>query len=455
MRAERAGFESMLLGRRSFMAGLASTLVAPALAQEHLDEVDVVIVGAGAAGLSAAKALQEARRSFIILEARDRVGGRVFTDEALGIPFDAGAFYIHWSERNPWAQIAKQLEVMTVDDRTLRGGFAVFDNGKPVPDEERGNRRRAFSRVSEILGNYDHQRDNSFADIARIQPPELASAVAAMSLMSLGEDPQRVSAADYDQLDSGTDLAVPSGYGKLVARYGEGLPIRLSTPVTSIDWSGEGVQVSTAASGTIKALAAIVTVPVGVLAKEAIYFAPALPVETTDAISGLSMGAMTKIALQVEGDRFGLSPFTQYFDDSSQHELINYEFWGFDRNIVLATFSGDYARGVVKMGEQATADHVVERLAKLLGSDLRSKIKGTRLAAWSEDPFALGSYSIARPGHASARDALFHPIGDRIWFAGEATAGPAAMTAGGASISGLSAAQAVAGKLAAGNVKRG
>ncbi len=444
----------MTLSRRSFVAGVATALALPALAQEHIDEVDVVIVGAGPAGIAAGKALQQARRSFVILEARERIGGRVFTDETLGVPFEAGAFYIHWAERNPWAAIASQLDVKTVDDRTLQGGFAVFDDGQPVSEAERSSRRGAYRRISDVLSAYDHERDDSFADLVRHQPPEIVMAAAGMALMSLGEDPERVSAADYDQLDSGTDLAVPSGYGKLVARYGDGLPVRLSNPVTAIDWSGEGVSVATATAGTVKARAVIVTVPLGVLAHEDIFFAPALPDDTLAAIAGLRMGAMTKLALRVEGDRLGLSPFTQYFDQSAGHELINFEFWTFDQNVILATFGGDYARGVAGMGEAGAVDHVTERLLKLTGSALRDKIKAGRLAGWSEDPFAHGSYSLALPGHAKARDALFRPVGDRIWFAGEATAGPAAMTAGGAAITGMAAAQTIAGKLAAGNVSR-
>jgi monoamine oxidase len=440
----------MALSRRSFLAALGASAAA---ASARAADLDVVIVGAGAAGLAAAHALRAARRNVLVMEARGRIGGRVFTDESLGPRFETGAFYIHWAERNPWTGIAKAQAVETVDDRTLGGSFAAFRNGERLSTDARRQHREAFGRINTVLGTYDHTTDQSFADLMKGQPPALSDVATAIALMSLGEDPQRVSAADYEQLDSGTDLVVPTGYGKLVERYGAGLPVSLSTPVTAIDWSGQGVVLSTA-NGTLAARAAIVTVPVGVLAREGIRFTPALPAETLAAIDGLGMGAMTKLALKVEGDRLGQAAFTQYFDDTSRHELINFELWPFEQDLIVATFGGDYARGVAKLGEAGAIDHVTERLLKLTGAELRPKIAGGRLAGWSEEPFSAGSYSLAKPGHLAAREALARPVGDRIWFAGEAVVGPSAMTAGGAVLAGQAAAQAIAGLLAAENVER-
>jgi monoamine oxidase len=127
----------MRISRRGFLAGAASIcLPGRALAAA---EVDVAIVGAGAAGLAAAKEIRKAGRSFVVLEARARIGGRAYTDDTLGAPFDAGAQYIHWAERNPWKRIAEELKVPLEDDGPS-GIPVVYANGVRMPDDERARR---------------------------------------------------------------------------------------------------------------------------------------------------------------------------------------------------------------------------------------------------------------------------------------------------------------------------
>src|SRR5918912_2038591 len=132
----------MRISRRALLGGI---LAVPALAgRAAAADVDVAIVGAGAAGLAAAKELRRAAKSFVVLEARSRIGGRAYTDATLGIPFDAGAQYIHWAERNPWKGIADELNVPLVEDKP-DGVPLVFANGARLPDDERARRRSAFS----------------------------------------------------------------------------------------------------------------------------------------------------------------------------------------------------------------------------------------------------------------------------------------------------------------------
>ncbi|CAA9318944.1 MAG: hypothetical protein AVDCRST_MAG90-905, partial [uncultured Microvirga sp.] len=181
--------------RRSLLAGAAAlAAVRPAAASD----VDVAIVGAGAAGLAAAKVFLRAGRSVAVLEARSRIGGRVFTDRSLGLPFEAGAQYIHWAERNPWKRIATEMQAELADEA---GGAPplVFRNGAPIPDEERLRRRGSFSLVWRLI-NADQGLDRSFAEAIGPAPVELSDAAAGITLFSLGEDPERVSVADYQQL---------------------------------------------------------------------------------------------------------------------------------------------------------------------------------------------------------------------------------------------------------------
>jgi monoamine oxidase len=434
----------MLDRRRLLMgSGALAASFAGASVPARADEPDVVVIGAGAAGIAAAKQLQAAGRSVVVLEARSRLGGRTFTDSSLGPSYDAGAMFIHWAERNPWTEIARELGVPTPNE-SWGGGFQLFQNGQPMAASDRARRRGAFGEIDRRLETMDLQgRDMSIAELLSDLGPELAPVATSGLLLSIGEESARISARDYQRLWSGEDYVVPSGYGNLVARYAAGLDIRLDQPVTGIDWSGAGVAVATAA-GTLKARACIVTVPVGVLKAGAIRFTPELPARTRDALAGIGMGALTKIALKVEGERFGIAPGTTYFEAGAAGRLISFELFPGDQDIVVGYCGGDYARELSQGGAAAAREHVVDLLAGMIGGDLRKAAGPVSFPAWWTDPFSLGSYSVCLPGHAAARDVLAEPVGDRLWFAGEATAGGGAMTAGGATLAGRTAAAAVA-----------
>jgi monoamine oxidase len=434
-----------MLDRRGWLMGsgaLAASLAGgpfPARAAES----DVIVIGAGAAGIAAAKQLQAAGRQAIVLEARGRLGGRTFTDSSLGPAYDAGAMFIHWAERNPWTEIARELGVATPNE-SWGGGFQLFQSGKPMPAGDRARRRGAFGEIDRRLETADLQsRDLSVAELLSDLGPDLAPVAASGLLLSIGEESARISARDYQRLWSGEDYVVPSGYGNLVARYGAGLDIRLNQPVTAIDWSGSRVAVTTA-SGTLRARACIVTVPVGVLKAGGIRFTPELPMRTRDALAGIGMGALTKIALKVEGDRFGIAPGTTYFEAGAAGRLISFELFPDDRDLVIGYCGGDFARDLSNAGPGAAREQVVDLLAAMIGSEFRKAAGPISFPAWWTDPFSHGSYSVCLPGHANARDILAEPIGGKLWLAGEATAGGGAMTAGGATLAGRTAAAAVA-----------
>lgn len=437
-----------MITRRAFNAGLvAAPAVLGSSARAALRaDFDVAIIGAGAAGLAAAHRARELGLKARVFEARGRVGGRIFTDNSLGAPFDAGAFYLHFAERNPWREVAQAKKFELIDDDRLWGGFNVFRNGVPIPAEERSRRRGAFGQLSAAVEKSEAGADLSFADAARRHAPELAEAAASLTLLSLGENPGRVSIRDYQRLDSGEDLVLPGGFGNLLTAYAEGLDIALNAPVHTVDLSGDGVRL-TLRGGEVVARSVIVTVSVGVLRAGRIRFLPELPNAHRAAIDGLGMGALTKVALRIEGNRFGLSPWTQFFDQGSADDLVNFEFWPFERDLVVAFLGGDYARDLARRGEAAAVGAVRDRLVAILGHDAARAIKAGTLAGWSADVFADGSYSIAKPGKANARAELEAAVADKLWFAGEANAGIASMTAGGAAIAGRRAVEEIGRKL--------
>jgi monoamine oxidase len=433
-----------MLDRRRWLMG--SGALAASLAGRPLPvraaEPDVIVIGAGAAGIAAAKQLQAAGRSAVVLEARGRLGGRTFTDSSLGPSYDAGAMFIHWAERNPWTEIARELSVPTPNE-SWGGGFQLFQSGKPMPAGDRARRRGAFGEIDRRLDNADlDARDLSVAEVLSDLGPDLAPVAASGMLLSIGEESARISARDYQRLWAGEDYVVPSGYGNLVTRYAEGLDIRLNQPVSAIDWGGSRVAVTTAA-GTLRARTCIVTVPVGVLKAGAIRFTPQLPARTRDALAGIGMGALTKIALKVD-ERFGIAPGTTYFEAGAAERLISFDLYPGDQGIVIGYCGGDFARDLSTAGPDAAREQIVDLLVTMIGAEFRKAAGAVSFPAWWTDPFSHGSYSVCLPGHAGARDILAEPIGGKLWLAGEATAGGGAMTAGGATLAGRTAATAAA-----------
>lgn len=418
----------------------------PALAQAlPRGEVDLVVIGAGAAGLAAAREALETGRSVLVLEAAARVGGRVHTDRSLrmadGRPgfFEAGAHYIHWAERNPWRELARRHGFATTDDSGWGGPPAVFMAGRRLDDAERMRRRGGFGQVSVLMQAALRRGDASFAEVVRDADPAVRQAAEGMTRFSLGEDPQRVSIADYDQLWSGDDDEVPGGYGDLVAATATGLPVALATPVTAIDWSGARVRVTTP-RGEVVAGACIVTVSVGVLQAGAIRFTPALPAATQEALHGLGMGALTKLGFSHDPAVLPDAPDILDIVDTTTTLSIEWRHRGQD-GLGLVMLGGDGARAFSDLGPAGALAFLRERLSATLGGQAARAVSAGSLAGWWSDPLARGSYSIARPGHLAARAALAAPIGGRLFLAGEATAGGGAMTAGGATLEGRRAAR--------------
>lgn len=431
--------------RRAVCAG-AAVLAAPGLARAQTGfDLDVVVIGAGAAGLAAGRELEKLGKRFVMLESRARVGGRLFTDTSLGAPVDAGAIFIHWAERNPWREVAAGLGVPTGPEP--RGELRLFENGAPIPEAERRRRQGGFRGLARYLEEGDVP-DVSVSERVAPGGPELTVAAGRAMRLSLGEEPERVSALDYARLWTGDDLVVPTGYGALAERYGAGLPIRLSSPVAAIRWGGAGVEVDTPA-GTLTARRVIVTVSVGVLKAGRIAFSPALPAPTLAALDGLGMGALAKIALRFNGERFGLKPQTDLFDRVGERAMFDFECFAQDRDLVVAHLGGDHAREVFAQGRQGAVEAALTAFERIVGPQARKAFLAGQGYGWIGDPNTLGAYSHARPGHAGARAALAVPVGERIWFAGEATGGIApdfggAMTAGGAFLAGQAAARAAA-----------
>jgi monoamine oxidase len=433
---------SLALSRRAFLGGLAA-LALPfprALAQEP----DVIIVGAGAAGLAAARTLIDKGRSVVVIEARDRIGGRAWTDTATfgGIPFDHGCSWLHSSNQNPWTPIARKWNYNLLNHDEAEE--TVFVGERRADDGELEDYGRAWRKLNGAIAAAGRAgKDVSAASVSPRDESWIRVAESWIGPMSMGKDLEDFSCEDWWNLaDETPNLMIKEGFGTLVARYGQGLPVKLSTAAKRIRWSGSGVTVETDA-GSIKARIGIVTVPLGVLAAETIVFDPPLPGWKTDAIAGLPMGLLAKAPLQFDGATFGLpaNSWLTYKTESTEACFFLVRPFGFD--LMIGFLGGRCAWDLTKAGEAAAIDFAREKLRGMLGSGMDRHFLRGGFTVWGCDPWTLGSYASVKPGAYAARAAIRRPVEDRLFFAGEACAGAFAETCGGAMRSGTDTANEV------------
>ena len=430
------------LTRRAVLGGLAA--LALPFPRAFAQDPDVVIIGAGAAGLAAARTLIDKGRSVVVIEARDRIGGRAWTDNTsfAGIPFDHGCSHLHTSNKNPWTPIAKNwnysLEYHDNADET------VFVGDRHANDGELTAYGRAWDKLHDNLAAAGGAgKDVSAASISPRGESWIWVAESWTGPMSMGKDLEDFSCKDWWNLaDDEPNLMIKEGFGTLVARYGQEIPVRLSTPAKRVQWSGSGVTVETDA-GSIKAKICIVTVPLGVLAAEAITFDPPLPDWKKDAIAGLPMGLLAKAPLQFDGETFGLpaNSWLTYKADSTEACFFFVRPFGFD--MMIGFLGGKCAWDLTRQGDAAGIDFAKEKLRAMLGSDMDKHFVAGGFTGWGRDPWSLGSYASAKPGSYPARAAMRKPVENRLFFAGEACAGEFAQTCGGAMRSGLQTAATV------------
>lgn len=379
---------------------------------------DVVIVGAGTAGLAAARTLLDAGYDITVLEAKDRIGGRAFTDHAsLGIAWDQGAHWLHDQGRNYFAGYAESEGISlepVAESRYLRhrGGWA--DDG--VIRDYESYCDLMFDRILRLGSG---EQDSSVATALIDHPfyrPMFESWYAALS----GMEPDRSSAIDdYRYRDDTGNRRVRMGYGALVERYGAGIPVTRSTPVSRIDTTGPRVAVETAA-GTVSARIVIITVSNSVLASGDIKFAPGLPEEFGQALEAVRLGEAEKVAFTFEGDVFGIEEDALFSFVHTTPQTARFQIRPFGENIAVAYMAGRFAREIAEAGEAAMADFALGQLVDAFGADIRSRVSGMTATQWCVDPFIGGGYSSARPGGADARLVLSEPIAERLYFAGEA-----------------------------------
>jgi monoamine oxidase len=408
-----------------------------------MSHYDVAVIGAGAAGLAAGLRLQGSGRSFVVLEARERVGGRAYTDSAtLGLPFDCGAHWLHAAAQNPFTRIADTLGARynsgtSWEDWTLYAGGGL---APPAVIEEAGDYIETVMARAEEAGAAG--RDVALSDF--VAPGNRWNALLRQMIGQItSHDPRDCSALDsWRYEDAGGDFPVEDGFGALVARNAAGLDVTLSTAVSQIDWTGPEVQLTTT-RGTVRARAVILAVPVNVLIAGLVRFSPALPEDLTQAIHDCPMGVSEKLAILLDKPVAGIEHLHGDVVDLSgaARQPFNLYVNPFDRPLIVSHMAGSYGREMERLSDPDMAAVALDALGEAFGSSIRKRVVRTLRTHWASDPFTLGGYSHARPGRAASRLMFSEAVGDRIVLAGEHCSIPFFSTVHGAHLSGIAAAE--------------
>jgi monoamine oxidase len=410
--------------RRDFLSASTGLAVTPVLGRRAgaaplLREADIVVIGAGAAGIAAARRIMAANRKVIVVEATSQIGGRCQTDVAtFDVPFDRGARWMHNPETNPMIKLARAagLEIMPAPSgQKIRIGRR---NARAGEIEEL---LAALVRASRAIDEASRRFDVSCGSV---MPKDLGdwagTAEFVLGANFAGKDLKDVSVVDKARAqDRNMAIACRQGLGTLIARLGEQVPLSLSTPASRISWDRRDVTVETPA-GKIAARAAVITVSSNVLAAGNIKFTPDIPKRTLDAAAKLSLGSYDRIALQMPGNPLGLARDDVIIEQSnSMRTALLYANMG-SSSLCSIDVAGSFGRDLSAQGEKAMIAFAVEWLTKLFGSEAAAAVKKSSATRWNAAPYALGAMSAAGPGTQASRKVLTEPIGC-MYLAGEAT----------------------------------
>jgi len=401
-------------------------------------ETEVAVIGAGAAGIAAARRLADAGVPCLLIEARNRLGGRAYTVNHGGQGIDLGCGWLHSAESNPLVAIA-EAQGRTVDRSLPSWARPALERNFPPADQRAFQQAMAafFERLSLLA-----EADADVPCAAAFEPGGRWNGLigAVISYIS-GGDAARVSARDFENY-AGTDVnwRVAEGYGTLIAAEAHDLDIALGTAVERIDRSGRTLRIETG-RGAIAARRAIVTLPTNIVAAREDLFHPALP-EKTEAASALPLGLADKLYLTLEhAEEFGRD--TRLFGRIDTRDTATYTLCPQGRPLIEGYFGNGLASELERGGVAAFVDFAVGQMVDALGSAFRKRVALLDMHLWAADPFARGSYSFALPGKAGCRQALAEPVDGRLFFAGEACSKLDFSTAHGAWLTGRAAADAV------------
>ena len=441
---------------------------------------DVIVVGAGVAGLAAARRISAAGLRVIVLEARDRFGGRIDTrwEDRWPLPIERGAEFVHGRPDETWAIL-----------RALGAGAIPCD----VPDTHWYFRRGRLRRVSDFWDRLDgvmskikdHRRDESFADFAaRLRSTDAQTLRMVMAYVEgfNAADARKVSVRslvkaeeDSEEIEATRLFRLAGGYDRVPRWLADGLEpgrceVRLGRVVRRIAWRRGRVTMDATCGGggggadeRVTARRAIVTLPIGVLKAPAgdpgaVEFAPAIP-EKAAAIAKLESGAVVKVILRFDREFWETetvpSARAKLKDGGFVHADLNVPGVAFPTwwtmaavraPVLVGWVGGTMAEALSGVGDERVLSEGLRSLSTLLGlpvESIRARLRAWRVADWQADPFARGAYSYVGVGGTGAVERLAEPVAGTLFFAGEATHAGMSGTVAGAIGSGYRAAEEV------------
>lgn len=373
--------------------------------------IDLAIVGAGAAGIAAARLARERGVETVVLEASDRVGGRACTIDWRGCALDLGATWLHSADRNPLVPLAEQIGAAI--DRApapWRNQFADLGYTK----KEQAESWAAVEAFAERLrsGPAEDRASNA------LEPGnEWNGFLEALNGYLNGTSLANTSATDFIAYWDGSDSSnwrLPRGYGALLSALSEGMDVRTGCAVDRVDWNGSTVRL-TVTGGIIEARRVIIAVPTDILATGDIIFSPLLD-DWLNAAAQLPLGRVEKLFL-TSSDPESVPANAHLIGNPRSAETGSYMLRPLGMPVIEGFFGGDWLEGA---GGDDLAAKAREELGALLGSDFARKLSPVAYSDWKNHAFIRGSYSYARPGGHGARAALCAPVDGPLAFAGEA-----------------------------------
>lgn len=413
----------MTITRRGFLSASAAFAAIPVLRASAAPlprEADIVVIGAGTAGIAAARRIMATGRKVIVVEAASQVGGRCITDSTtFDTPFDRGARWMYNPDTNPMIRLARSVGL---DALPAPSGQKMRIGRRNARAGETEQFLAALVRANRAID--EAARGKLDTSCASVLPKDLGDWTGATEFLLgasfAGKDLKELSAIDKGRAqDRNAAIACRQGLGTLIAKLGEQAPVALSTPASRIAWSNRDVSVETQA-GKIAARAAILTVSTNVLTSGAIKFAPDIPKRTLDAASKLTLGSYDRIVLQLPGNPLGLSRDDTLIEqsNSTRTALMFANIGG--SSLCSIDVGGSFGRDLSEQGEKAMAAFAKEWITKLFGSEAASSVQKTSATRWNASPYVMGAMSASAPGGQLSRKTLGEPIGN-MFLAGEAT----------------------------------
>ncbi len=456
-RDRRKFLQLMLL---TTLSGLSCTNLPIKSQNKSNHNKNILIIGAGISGIASANKLKSNGFQVTVLEGRNRLGGRIFTDKSLGFPVDLGASWIHGINNNPITKLARQFQI-NIQPTNYENADVYHSNGKIISPQQLKSSYTLYKQVIKQLESLGEKLDYDISvaeGIKRILTKKNLNPAQKRLLfwyleqeitLDLATDLENISLWELNQDEgfNGDDYLFPNGYEQIINKLAEGLDIKLDHKVTEIKYNEQKVEVKTT-KGNFAGDAAIITLPLGVLKSNSIIFSPSLPKNKLSAINNLDMGILNKIVLQFPQIFWDKNKDILSYVSEKQPEIsffVNVNKYT-SNPVIMAFAAGKFGQSLENNSDEDVTQRVMKILQIMYGNNIPNP-SGLIRTKWHNDPFSFGSYSTMPVGTKAAdRDILAQRV-KNLFFAGEATSKNYPATVHGAFLSGIKAAEDLQKKL--------